>query len=318
MIRIPHNRPRGFSLIEVLVSVAVMALLLAMTLQILGSTSAAIKAADKQRNATSQLRTALDRFAADFSTAMLTGGGSMIWFFYSAPNAVGSQVGFVSRSRSDGSAANPSDKPRGAAIGYSIDNEQVTIGGTDYSSRELKRGDGLFSFADDLAGVFAKMSGGTGTSIWKKWEPVGTGIVRFHVSFVLDDGTITQIPPVYSMTSPQDGDITFLNGVQLANGRQAVAFSESSKQRPGINGSDPANDGRYVKALLVAAACVDKDIRNLALTSGKLSEVAALGNPAEGQTPLEAWEENLKDPNKITFLPLRQNLRFQQRMIPIP
>jgi hypothetical protein len=131
-------------------------------------------------------------------------------------------------------------------------------------------------------------------------------VVRFHISFVLDDGTIVQDPPVYTMVSPDLGtQTTFLNGKTLDAGRVAVAFSSEN--------APPS--GRYVKSLIVAVACVDP----VALTkasSAQLGEVqTTLGTPANGQTPLALWQSNL---GSISFPPLRQSLRFYQRTIPAP
>jgi prepilin-type N-terminal cleavage/methylation domain-containing protein len=297
-----RSMAKGFTLLEILAATVVATILLTVSLQILGGSSEAVKEADKKRNAHTHLRTALDRFAADFSTAMLSGGNTAIW----REGQAGSELTFLSRSRpalptSSGTSA----APRGAAIGYALLDHQETSSGTSYP--ELKRGDAPVTFESDLADVFKKIPD-SGDALWNEWEPLGTGIVRFHISFLLDDGTITQTPPAYSMTSPQTGnEVSFLNDLQLPAGAVAIAFSERNIPRATAN-------GRYVKALIVAAAAVDRDVLNQALRANKLSELGDLGEPGPGETPLEAWEKNL---TRIQFKPLLQNIRFQQRTIPV-
>lgn len=293
---------KGFTLLEILAATVVATILLTVSLQILGGSSEAVKEAGKKLNAQTHLRTALDRFAADFSTAMLTSGTTAIW----REGQAGSELVFLSRSRSalPGSAAT-SAAPRGAAIGYALLDHQDGSGATTYP--ELKRGDAPVNFESDLAEVFKKIPD-TSDSIWNRWEPLGTGIVRFHISFLLDDGSITQTPPGYSMISPQTGnDVSFQNDLTLPSGAVAIAFSERNIPRATAN-------GRYVKALIVAAAAVDRDVLNQALRANKLSEINDLGEPGPGETPLEVWEKNL---TRIQFKPLLQNVRFQQRTIPV-
>jgi type II secretory pathway pseudopilin PulG len=296
----------GFSLLEILAATVVATILLTLALQILGDSGTAVKDADKKRNATTQLRTALDRFAADFSSAMLTAGGTAIW----NQSDAGTEIGFISGSRSSGTGT----VPRGAVIGYALlDHEESGI----EPYKELKRGDGPVDFNGDLKEVFKKIGADPDDSIWTGWEPIGVGIVRFHVGFLLDDGTITQTPPAYSMISPQGtGYVSFMNGLTLkSTDHVAIAFSERNKQQPGVVGGNSANDNRYVKALIVAAACVDRDVLKLAVGNDKISEVDKLGIPKDGETPLEVWEKNL---TQIEFLPLLRNIRFQQRTIPVP
>ena len=293
---------KGFTLLEILAATVVATILLTVSLQILGGSSETVKAADKKRNAQTHLRTALDRFAADFSTAMLTGGTTAIW----REGQDGSELTFLSRSRPAlPTSAGSSDPPRGAAIGYALLNHQETSGGSSYP--ELKRGDAPVAFDSDLTEVFKKIPD-TNDSIWNGWEPLGTGIVRFHISFLLDDGTITQAPPAYSMISPQTGnDVSFQNGLTLPSGAVAIAFSERNKPRAATN-------ARHVKALIVAAAAVDRDVLNQTLRANKLDEINSLGEPGPGETSLEVWEKNL---TRIDFAPLLQNIRFQQRTIPV-
>ena len=290
----------AFSLIELLVAMAVMAMILVGTLQVITNTSKAIKIADSQREAGSASRTALDRFAADFSTAMLTGGATAVYL----NDGKNSQIGFLCLSRTRKTDTS-STSPRAAIIAYAVLPTSETVSGQAVTYGGLQRGDGesLYSGAKaDLASAFQDMPS---TSNPTNWEPVGNGVVRFHISFVLDDGTIVQAPPEYTMISPQSGNsTTFLNGKTLAG--TAIAFSPNHA---------PAS-GRYVKSLIVGVACADPIVLAQASAADKLGEVQSiLGTPANGQTPLALWQGNL---GNITFPPLRQSLRFYQRTIPIP
>jgi type II secretory pathway pseudopilin PulG len=282
-------------LIELLVAMAVMSLILVGTLQVLTNTSKAIKIADNQREAGSASRTALDRFTADFSTAMLTGGATAI-FLNDGKN---SQIGFLCLSRTRG----PDPNPRAAVIAYGVLPTTETISGQSVTYGSLQRGDSENTYTGQFANIFTDLPS---TSNPGNWEPVGSGVVRFHISFVLDDGTIVQAPTEYTMISPQSGNpTTFLNGKTLAG----TAISFSSNHAPA--------SGRYVKSLIVGVACADPIILAQASAAGKLDEVQSiLGTPsANGQTPLALWQSNL---GSITFPPLRQSLRFYQRTIPIP
>lgn len=309
--------PQGFTLLEILAATVVATILLTLGLQILGGSSATVRTADYQRNAQTQLRTALDRFAADFSTAMLTGGMTAIWK-ESTTAGNGSEISFLCRSRPEKGSATP----RAAAISYRLD-ELQDRGKT---CNVLMRGDGGIDFTTDLIKEFNQLAGPTDSTLWNGWEPLGTGIVRFHISFLLDDGSIRQTPPAYSMISPQTASrVSFFNGLSLPSGSVAIAFHERNRQFAGIGNGDPANNDRYVKALIVAAAALDPDMLRQVTAAGKLDEINRLGipdekpagndNPDLKATPLEAWEKNL---TQIEYKPLLQNIRFQQRIIPIP
>ena len=308
-IRGRFSARHGFSLIELLVATAVMAMLLVMTLQVLSQTNAAIRSSDRQMGTASEVRGALDRFETDFSTAMLTGGATALVLDSNADNSF---IRFIclSRAREDGTT----DQPRGAIVGYGINDIKETIGGRQVQYGTLTRGDGRARFSatnSTLAQIFQKLSQSPPPSDFMKWEPLGSGLVRFHISYLLDDGSIVQIPPAYSMLSPQDNlPTSFLNGLALNPGWMAVAFSRANAPASG-----PLQD-RYVKALIVAVAGLSAEGVALAEQAGKLGEVTSvLMSPAGNETALQVWETNL---NAVTFTPLRQGLRFYQRTIAVP
>ena len=288
----------AFSLIELLVAMAVMAMILVGTLQVITNTSKAIKIADSQREAGSAARVALDRLAADFSTAMLTGGATAVYL----NDGKNSQIGFLCLSRTRKTDTS-STSPRAAIIAYAVLPTSETVSGQAVTYGGLQRGDSETAYTGQFVGIFTGLPSASNPA---NWEPLGSGVVRFHISFVLDDGTIVQDPPVYTMVSPDLGtQTTFLNGKTLDAGRVAVAFSSEN--------APPS--GRYVKSLIVAVACVDP-VALIKASSAQLGEVqTTLGTPANGQTPLALWQSNL---GSISFPPLRQSLRFYQRTIPAP
>ncbi len=303
----------GFTLIELTVAIAITAILLVLTVQILGQATLAIRAADAQSSASSEVRSALDRFAADFSTAMLSGGATAIFHDEkSRSNELGSQLAFLSLSRArENGTTTP---PRGAIIGYAILPTEFRAFGQTLAYPTLHRGDGRIDFDGSnslLPSLFTAISQPPpSNAIWNAWEPVGTGILRFHVSFLLDDGSVVQTPPKYSMVSAQSQQpIGFLNNASLAADRTAIAFSKNHAAT-----SNP-HQGRYVVALVVAAVGVDEGVLAKARSGDIEQAITALGSPADGELPLTKWQSKVTD---IGFLPLRQDIRLFQRTVPIP
>lgn len=308
---VPHQPGAcAFTLIEVLAATAVLSLLLVLTLQILSNTNTAIRTADRRMDASSQARAALDRIEADFSTALLGYGATAICTKAAAGGTA--SIGFLCRSRArEAASGSPAwlNNLRGAVVGYRI------------RDRKLERGDGRFTFsgddladhaAGDLSSLFTGLAGALNSNgALLEWNPLGEGIVRFHISYQLDNGDITQTPPEYAMTSPQDGtSTTFLNGADISP-CTAIAFSTGNAPSSGDH------PGRYVKALIIGVAAVDRT--TLALSKDYLDQLDALGTPGVDSSPatdtaLVLWERNL---GSIKFPPLRQNIRFYQRILPV-
>ena len=105
---------RGLTLMEVMASTAVLALLLSITVQITTQTDTAIRASERHMKVAVEARTALDRFEADFSTAMLTAGATALVLDGSNDN---SAIRFISLSRARQDPAAGGVQPRGALIG---------------------------------------------------------------------------------------------------------------------------------------------------------------------------------------------------------
>jgi hypothetical protein len=288
-----------------LVAMAVLSLILVLTVEIVSNTGTAIRSADGQRNSSSAARVAMDRLSADFSTAMLTGGATAIV----STDPAKSEIRFVclSRAREVGSPV----VPRGAVVAYSLRDVTESIGGTNVTYQTLMRGDGRMVFtrgASTLAIVFRNLSQSVPPAM--TWEPVGSGLVKFHVSYVLDDGTVTQTPPTYSMVSPQTGArVGFLNGLDLGAGFLAVAFAPENSP---VSGN---HVGRFVQSLIVTVAAVDPASLAKATSAQLSAAVATLEIPSEGETALAKWQSELAD---IDFEPIRESIRFYQRTLSVP
>ena len=314
-----HKTQLGFSLVELLAAMSLTSLLLVLTTQILTQTSGAIRVANTLRDNGAQGRTVLDRLVADLSTAMLTGGATVVFNDETATNEKGSQIGFLclSRTRLPEDAPPPGAPPRASIVAYSVRPTTETVSGQSITYGCVHRADAesLFSggsfptLSSAFSGPGPQFPGLPSAAHPAKSEPAASGIVRFHISFVLDNGSIVQVPPAYTMVSPtSDSPTTFLNGKSLPAGRVPISFFPENAPVGG------PMVGRYVKSLVVAVACLEPSVLVKASTAqlGELHTV--LGRPGDGETPLAKWQAEQK---KLTFLPMLQSIRLYQRTIPL-
>jgi prepilin-type N-terminal cleavage/methylation domain-containing protein len=320
----PAVPPRGgFTLVEMLVAMAVMTLLLTFVFQMLSGTTATINASNKQMDTALLARIVLDRFGNDFSGALFSNGATAL--YYSDPgNAGNSALGFVSASRARGptTAAGPwTTDVRSAIVGYRIRSVLQNVGRTATANiPSLNRGDGRLTFSVRDAGqkatynlwdVFGSNSTRmpndliSGSEGILNWQIIANGIFRMHISFILDDGRVVQTPPSYQNF--------FANG----GTGSCVPLAVSAEQSADLN-------RRYVKGLIVGVAVLDETTRNLAYSVDNTfwtTVAGKIGRPSQdGETPVEFWNARLATltssaPNSADYLfpPVRQSLRFYER-----
>lgn len=322
------RRYSAFTLVELLVATAVLALLLVMTAQMVGHTMSATTASNRQMDSSSMARIVLDRMTRDFSSAVLNGGATALYYHGSTDPApdpkLNSAIGFVCKSRARKHALKTVvDDVRGLVVGYKMRNLQVKIApGTSPNVPLIHRGDAVFTFLNAKTG---KASGGDnyGSSVWSMfgngsdrpmpsdltigasderlldWQGFGDGVLRFHISFVLSDGHTVQIPPAYLNFQSNGGTGDCI----------PIAFSADT--------SADANK-RYVKGLIIGIVVLDESSLRLGyLRDNKYAETLAnqLKRPvSDGETPVGIWQANL---GNIDFPPVRQNIRFYQRFCPV-
>jgi type II secretory pathway pseudopilin PulG len=317
----------GFTLVELLVAIGVVTLLLVLFLQLLSATTTTITRSNKQLDASSFARIALDRFGNDWSGAILTNGATAL--YYTSPGSSGnSALAFVTASRARGptsSATGWTTDTRSAYVGYKVTpfSQSVPGSSTQQPLPSLGRADGRFTFSTQAIGSKATYNlwdlFGTGNNRipWDlsnvppttgartdeacmNWQLLVNGVFRLHISFVLDDGSVVQTPPGYRNF--------FVNGGSSAP-CTPIAFSSTFSADP---------NRRYVKGIIVGLAVLDEKTRNLAYLSDNnfVSTINGqiLRPTLDGETPELTWNRNLAS---VTFQPARQNLRFFQRFFAV-
>jgi prepilin-type N-terminal cleavage/methylation domain-containing protein len=296
----PGKLRRGFTLVELLAAMILFSMIIGMTAwAVIGATDTTA-GAEKQMDTTMQARAFLDRFGADLN-AMMDEGGLTALYYGDTSNAAGnSAIGFVCRSRPRVASADS----RGAVVGYRI-NDTTDLSG---SYPMISRGDAELRYSASMKSILENASndledgssdlfqlGGQPT-----WQVLGTGIIRFHISFLLNDGKVVQTPPTYR--TPTD-DI-FPKGVSTGS-CQFIPFR-----------AEDSVSGNYVVGLVASVAVLDARTRDVAFKSdstfpGKFERppVSGVGNDT---TALSMWNGKLL--TATVSKPVRANIRFYERM----
>jgi prepilin-type N-terminal cleavage/methylation domain-containing protein len=298
----PGKLRRGFTLVELLAAMILFSMIIGMTAwAVIGATDTTA-GAEKQMDTTSQARAFLNRFGADLNNMMDEGGLTALYYSNTSDSAGNSAIGFVCRSRPRVASADS----RGAVVGYRI-NDTTDLSG---SYPMISRGDAELRYSASMKSILENASndledgssdlfqlGGQPT-----WQVLGTGIIRFHISFLLNTGRIVQTPPDYKTT-----DNIFPEGVDTGSCKFIPFRAEDS--------SDANRD--YVVGLIASIAVLDTRTRDQAFKSDTTSIVKFPGKferPAAGsdKTALSVWNDKLltADISK----PVRANIRFYERM----
>jgi prepilin-type N-terminal cleavage/methylation domain-containing protein len=306
-LTMPRKFQHGFTLVELLASMILFSMIIGMTAwAVIGATDTTA-GAEKQMDTTSQARAFLDRFGSDLNNMMDEGGLTALYYSNASDAAGNSAIGFMCRSRPRVASADS----RGAVVGYRI-NDTTDLSG---SYPMISRGDAELRYSFDpsmpsMKSILENASndledgssdlfqlGGQPT-----WQVLGTGIIRFHISFLLNTGRIVQTPPDYKTT-----DNIFPEGVDTGSCKFIPFRAEDSSH---------ANRD-YVVGLIASIAVLDTRTRDQAFKSDITSIVKFPGKferPAAGsdKTALSVWNDKLltADISK----PVRANIRFYERM----
>jgi prepilin-type N-terminal cleavage/methylation domain-containing protein len=289
----PGEFRRGFTLVELLAAMILFSMIIGMTAwAVIGATDTTA-GAEKQMDTTMQARAFLDRFGADLNNMMDEGG---LTAFYCDAGGAGdnSAIGFVCRSRPRATSGDM----RGIVAAYRI-NEIEDIDGLKYPM--ASRGDCTLLYDDQVGSIIEESSGDLddGGNVILNWQVIGTGIIRLHISFLLNDGSIVQIPPTYKLTAS-----AFPDGFTLKDDCKFIPFR-----------AEDSVNGTYVVGMTVGIAVLDPRTRNLA---GK--DIGSYANQfarpvADGETPNAVWNKKLETLGEGAIpKPFRANIRFYERM----
>ena len=320
-----HSRsPGGFTLLEMLVAMSVLALTLVLFSQIASHTMNATGLASRQIDVAAQARTAFDRIASDIGALQATNGLTLA--VAKDKNGINDGIALMARSRV---LKGTSGAPRFAVVSFKIgDSVDPAMGGTEGATVSMLHwGNGTQdwnvpynsanSLVANLKTAAASLAGSAvpppvlpSKTFVMGYNPVAPNIFRFEISFLLDDGTIVNDA---SLVNDQNFDkVTGAKGVEV----NYLALSDKTAPLPLPN--------RYVKALIIGMAGISGDVRQLIGPAGVTSLIAAFPNPNPASlTPLQMWDINggtpaaaaqrgRLDPPKFPK-PVLNNVRVYQR-----
>lgn len=293
-LTMPKKFQRGFTLVELLASMVLFSMIIGLTAwAVIGATDTT-SGAEKRMDTASQARAFFDRFGADFTT-MITEGGITAFYDEGGGSGGNSAIGFICQSRP---RATSGDR-RGVVVAYRINNTE-DIDGQDYPM--ASRGDGSLLYADPIGSIIEKASGdlSDGGNDILNWQVLGTGIIRLHISFLLNNGKTVQTPPSYKMPTDQ----VFPKGVSIASSCKLIPIR-----------AEDSVDGTYVVGMTLGIAVLDTRTRNLAFKSTP-SFADQFSRPlVDGDTPIAVWNKKLETLGDSQISkPVRANIRFYERM----
>lgn len=298
---------RAFSLLEVLVSAAVLALLLGLLLSVVTSTSRTSRTAERRLDATSMARTVFERMAVDLATIVWDGDCTLIVGTGRADDTaarISDSFAFVCRARNiQTDYAISGGYPRLAAVCYNIGrhtNENLGFRDTNANDKPLA----LTRILRDVQ--------------WSQQPAEHAGLIDGNINFGFEDVAESSV----SFRAIGEGIFRMAVVVHLKDGRLLPANSPDLPVLPSFtypnasrmdSGVSVSLDLRKVSAITIGLAVLDMKSQILSVSS--LDQIAqTLPRPAEGELPVASWEAiSLSGIRQID----RENLRFFQRTFPI-
>ena len=300
----PRSPVSGFTILELLVAMAVLALLVAMVAQITDSASATVTGSRKHMDADSQARAIFDRMATDIGKMVKRRDmdcivkGSSNDAPNNPPTMPGNDAMFLfSEAPGYSSTLTPTQKSPVTLVGYRV-NETATASAPAYVLERLASsipweagagGNGV-AFLTRASAASAPVPGSTIATGWGNsvgtignnytngsstdYQAIGEGVFRFEYCYLLKDGTFSNTPFIAPHTAAQ--------GMQ------------------------------DVSAIVVAIAILDSNSRKIAPDLGKLSQ--ALPDATPPTLMAEAWKNAIAIPNFASSVGIPQLAAGQVRV----
>jgi prepilin-type N-terminal cleavage/methylation domain-containing protein len=327
-------RVSGFTLLEMLVATSILALVLVLFSQIVGTTMESAQIGNRNMDVAAQARTAFDRISQALD-GLVKSQGATIALGKDTNGTLNDALAFITNSRT-GKAASATSPRFATAVFKVIQDSDPLLASSSASSTKtpmLEWGVGTAvwdmtttgtntlssalsasaSAAMDPKTTYSPPSGGP-----INFFPLATNIFRFEISVLLSDGRIlnTGIPQDTTVTSSQNQNSTNANP-------SLIALSSRVSNDP---------NKAYVKALIIGMAGISGEVRQLLEANngtkynqlvGELKNPSNLSTPssaADGTTPMDVWNftDHPSSPLGQTLqqnypAPVIKNIRFYQR-----
>lgn len=309
-------RQGAFSLVEVLVAMAVLALMLILSFTLINSATQSTRSTERRIDSSEAIRQIFDRMADDLRSAVIEDPVTVIVGKSNTGDpatAINDSLAMLTLGRAAKADYSAAGYPRMSGVGYTIGHHEGDLLATGKPSStpatlSLSRILGSAKWDDLLTGFLAELDDSIDAGIEDNANTrfaahaFGPGVVRMALSIHAKDGGI------YSTTSSQLPRLAM--------------FPTGSSTRM-ANGDSTPLDMSAVEAITVALAVLD--IKSLVLVGGELDTIAMnLPRPADGQLPFEAWNEGSPALEKaISGLSspaasaARESLRFHQYTLPL-
>lgn len=271
----------AFTLVELIVTMAVLVLMLVMLAQLLGLTLQASSASNQKMDATKSARKALDAVSNDLSYAVASGQTSIL--YGTAAPATDATLAMLSRGRAPAGAE---QSGRMLSIRYSLENNSLRRDYLTVPWSETK----LFD---------AALSSAQGTQ-----SQVASGILRFAVLAGLEDGTILPVNELGPAAALPAGEL--YAGEEVPEDWVALVAA-----KPPATAVVTALNAR-IRSLILAVATVDEANLRLMAQAGALNIL----QPPVTADPVKEWEAQLAAATNVPA-PARAAIRFQLVFIPL-
>ena len=252
-------RKRGFTLIELIVAVAILMGLLMILFQITGSMLQTGRLAHQKMNAAHTARSILDAIGSDLAQLVNQRGFSV----FVRPAAAGAVTNTDFALLTQGRSQRNESPPRFADVQYHAANGTVSrsVAGVPWTNSSLVQA----------------ISSSTGSATTSE---LGGGVLRLAAVAVLDDGSLVSLTTAKNAWSSDT-----VNGISIPDNYQALRLKSVT---------DVATpNARRVRAIVIAVAALDEQIVPL-LGDGGSALANALIDPPNGHTPVEVSDSLLR------------------------
>lgn len=297
------SKTRGFTLLEILIGVVILAIIGIMIAQLIAVTGRATRMSNVGIDAAAQARLAFDRMGLDFAALVKRND---VDFF--ATNSFGPgppySLMFLAEVTSPGIAATNN---RGVSlVGYQIDTP------SDYATPSLLRGSVPLAWTGpNSQGITGLQTNGLPVPISalpvtlnaQDFDVLAPAIIRTVIGFQL---------------FPNDEEIDLADGDKVVARGQVVYSPPILYDKNGDRSSQV--DRSQISSLVVGLVAIDPEVIKR-LNSSQVSALAdCFPTPSNGELPVSTWtpiSENATALPPAVPLPARQSLRVFQRAFPI-